>query len=77
MPHIVGQLLVLSPSNWWEATNDKGEKRNIKASTIEPPLGSGPYKIKQVTPGRSITYERVDDYWGKDVNVNIGTLQYG
>ncbi len=72
LPHIVGQLLVL-PKHWWEGKNDKGEKRNIKASTIEPPLGSGPYKIKQVTPGRSITYERVDDYWGKDVNVNIGT----
>src|SRR5215468_8954505 len=39
---------------------------------LEPPLGSGPYRIKDFVPGRSVVYERVKDYWGKDLNVNIG-----
>jgi microcin C transport system substrate-binding protein len=37
-----------------------------------PPLGSGPYRIKEFSLGRSIVYERVKDYWGQAVNVNIG-----
>ena len=41
-------------------------------STLEPPLGSGAYRIKEFAAGRSIVYERVKDYWGRDVNVNIG-----
>lgn len=41
-------------------------------TTLEPPLGSGPYKVKSVDPGRSIVYERVKDYWGKDLPVNVG-----
>jgi microcin C transport system substrate-binding protein len=45
-------------------------------TTLEPPLGSGPYRIKQVTPGRSISYERVADYWGKDLPVNRGQWNY-
>ena len=39
---------------------------------LEPPLGSGPYRIREFTPGRSIVYERVHDYWGHAINVNIG-----
>jgi microcin C transport system substrate-binding protein len=45
-------------------------------TTLEPPLGSGPYRIKDVRPGRSVTYERVDDYWGKDLAVNKGFWNY-
>jgi microcin C transport system substrate-binding protein len=45
-------------------------------TTLEPALGSGPYRIKEVTPGRSITYERVADYWGKDLPVNKGQWNY-
>jgi hypothetical protein len=44
----------------------------LGSTTLEPPLGSGPYRIKEFTPGRSIVYERVKDYWGQSVNVNIG-----
>ena len=71
LPQIVGQLNIL-PKHWWEGTDKNGNKRDIGATTLEPPLGSGPYKIKEFSPGRSITYERVKDYWGKDLNVNIG-----
>ena len=41
-------------------------------TTLEVPLGSGAYKVKSIDAGRSIVYERVKDYWGKDLPVNIG-----
>jgi microcin C transport system substrate-binding protein len=71
LPQIVGQLMVL-PQHWWEGTDKNGNKRDITLSTLEPPLGSGPYRIKEATPGRDIVYERVPDYWGKSLNVNVG-----
>ncbi|CAK0761441.1 microcin C transport system substrate-binding protein [uncultured Gammaproteobacteria bacterium] len=57
------------------------EKRDISQTTLEPPLGNGAYRIKEVDAGRSITYERVADYWAKDLPVNRGlynldTLRY-
>lgn len=42
------------------------------AATMQPPLGSGPYKMGQVRPGTSITYELVEDYWARDLPVNVG-----
>ncbi len=75
LPQIVGQLPVL-PKHWWEGTDAKGNKRDIAATTLEPPLGSGPYRLKDFAPGRSIAYERVADYWGKDLSVNIGTNNF-
>jgi microcin C transport system substrate-binding protein len=71
LPQIVGQLIIL-PKAWWEGTDQDGKKRDIGSTTLEPPLGSGPYRIKEFAPGRSIVYERVKDYWGSAVNVNIG-----
>jgi microcin C transport system substrate-binding protein len=71
LPQIVGQLNVL-PKHWFEGTDKNGNKRDIAATTLEPPLGSGAYRVKDFVPGRSVTYERVKDYWGKDLNVNIG-----
>jgi microcin C transport system substrate-binding protein len=71
LPQIVGQLNVL-PKHWWEGTDKAGNKRNIANTTLEPPLGNGAYRIKEFVPGRSIVYERVKDYWGKDLPVNIG-----
>ncbi|UCH25653.1 MAG: ABC transporter substrate-binding protein [Trueperaceae bacterium] len=64
LPVIMGQLPIL-PKHYWE-------ERDFTETTLEPPLGSGPYKIKELDPGRSITYERVEDYWGQDVPVNVG-----
>ncbi len=75
LPQIVGQLTVL-PKHWWEGTDAKGKKRDVTQTTLEPPLGSGPYRIKDFAPGRSIVYEKVADYWGKDVNVTVGTNNF-
>jgi len=71
LPEVLGQLTIL-PKAWWEGNDQDGKKRDIGSTTLEPPLGSGPYAIKEFTPGRSIVYERVRDYWGSAVNVNIG-----
>src|SRR5262245_6867703 len=71
MPMILGQLRIL-PKHWWEGTDGSGEKRDIGATTLEPPLGNGAYRIKEFVPGRTVVYERVKDYWAKDLNVNIG-----
>ncbi|MYM56141.1 extracellular solute-binding protein [Thalassovita mangrovi] len=46
--------------------------RDFAESTLEPPLGSGPYELLSVDPGRSVSYKRRDDYWAKDLNVNVG-----
>ena len=75
LPHIVGQLSVL-PKHWWEGTDKSGKKRDVTQTTLEPPLGSGPYWLKDFVAGHSIVYEKVADYWGKDVNVTIGTRNF-
>ena len=71
LPMIVGQLNVL-PKHWWEGTDSSGKKRDITATTLEAPLGNGAYRVKSFEVGRRVVYERVNDYWGKDVNVNVG-----
>ncbi len=57
LPQIIGQLTVL-PKHWWEGTDKNGKQRNIGETTLEPPLGSGPYRIKDFSAGRTIVYER-------------------
>ncbi|MTW16874.1 ABC transporter substrate-binding protein [Rhodoplanes serenus] len=71
LPQIVGQLSVL-PKHWWEGTDAQGRRRDVGATTLELPLGCGAYRIKDVVPGRTITFERVKDYWGRDLPVNVG-----
>ncbi len=71
LPQIVGQLTVL-PKHWWEGSDKNGNKRDIGATTLEPPPGSGAYRVKEFSPGRNIVYERVKDYWGEHLNVNVG-----
>jgi microcin C transport system substrate-binding protein len=68
LPLIAGQIAVL-PRHYWEG-------REFEATTLEPPLGSGPYRVVDVDPGRSITYERVPDYWGRDLPVNRGRYNF-
>ncbi len=75
LPQIVGQLPVL-PKHWWEGADKNGKKRDITQTTLEPPLGSGPYRLKEFAPGRALVYEKVDDYWGKALNVVIGTRNF-
>ncbi len=71
LPQIVGQLNVM-PKHWWEGTDEQGRKRDISQTTLEKPLGCGAYRIKDFTAGRTISYERVANYWGQKVNVNVG-----
>lgn len=71
LPQIMGQLNVL-PKHWWEGTAQDGRKRDVAQTTLEPPLGSGPYRLKSFDAGRSSIYERVKDYWGANLNVNVG-----
>ncbi|WDR04986.1 extracellular solute-binding protein [Devosia rhodophyticola] len=71
LPKILGQLMVL-PRHWWEGSDAKGNKRDIGASTLEPPLGSGPYEIGSFEAGRTITYRRVKDYWGINHPTQVG-----
>jgi microcin C transport system substrate-binding protein len=80
LPLILGQLLVL-PQHWWEGTDAKGNPRDIGASTQEPPLGSGSYKLATFDAGKTITYERVPDYWATEKPTEVGqnnfdTLKY-
>src|SRR5207302_6996891 len=60
------------PKPWWEGTDASGNKGDVGATRLEPALGCGPYRIKSFAAGRTVIYERVKDYWGKDLNVNIG-----
>ncbi|HEX5245147.1 MAG TPA: extracellular solute-binding protein [Tepidisphaeraceae bacterium] len=71
LPQIVGELVVL-PKHYWEGTDSQGHKRDISQTTLEPPLGSGPYRIKDFTAGRTLALERVKDYWGANLPVQIG-----
>ena len=64
LPLTLGQLVVLPKAYW--------AKREFDKVTLEPPLGSGPYKVGRVVPGRYITFERVKDYWAADIPTGKG-----
>lgn len=69
LPLILGQLPVL-PEHYWK-------DRDFQSTTLQPPPGSGPYRIATVDPGRSIGYTLVEDYWGRDLPVNVGRHNFG
>lgn len=71
LPLILGQLTVL-PQHWWEGQDADGKTRNIAESTLEKPMGSGPYRLESFDAGRSITYQRVEDYWGLNHPTQVG-----
>jgi microcin C transport system substrate-binding protein len=64
LPLIIGQMPVFSKADW--------QGKDFEATTLKPPMGSGPYKIAAFEPGRSVTLQRVPDYWGKDLPINVG-----
>jgi len=73
LPLILGLMPVLPR----HATNEDA----FEQTTLKPPIGSGPYVIAQVDPGRSVTLRRNPAYWGRDLAVNKGlwnfdTLQF-
>ncbi len=71
LPIILGQVMVL-PQHWWEGKDANGKPRNIGASTLEPPMGSGPYKMASFSAGSSITFQRDPNYWGASEPTEIG-----
>jgi microcin C transport system substrate-binding protein len=75
LPSIVGDFPIL-PKHWWEGKDAKGQQRDISKTTLEPVMGSGPYRIASVQPGAAIRYELRDDYWGKDLPINIGQYNF-
>lgn len=75
LPLLVSQLAVI-PWQYWTGRNANGEARDLSRTTLEPPLGSGPYRIKSFEPNRTIVYERVKDYWAKDLPVMRGQFNF-
>ena len=68
LPVIMGQLPVL-PLHYWK-------DRDFSATTLEPPLGSGPYRVTRFEPGRFVEAERVEDYWAKDLPIKRGQYNF-
>jgi microcin C transport system substrate-binding protein len=75
MPQILGQLMIL-PKHWWEGQGADGKSRDIRATTLEIPLGSGPYALESINVGRSALYRREPTYWGQKLNVNRGHYNF-
>lgn len=64
----LGELPVLPAHHW--------ENRSFGDTTFQPGLNSGPYRITNVSPGRRVTFERVEDYWGRDLPINRGKYNF-
>ena len=75
LPQIVAELQIV-PKHWWEGVNARGEKRDMGRSSLEIPLGSGPYRIREFEAGRSVTFERAPDWWAKDLPVARGQYNF-
>jgi len=69
LPQIVGQLLPVLSKKYFET-------HEFSKTTLTPILGSGPYRVKEFEANRFITYERVPDYWGKDLPINKGLYNF-
>ena len=67
LPLIIGQMKILSKKYWEDKFED---------ILLESPVGSGPYRVKNFKAGRTIEFERVDDYWGKNLSVNKGRFNF-
>lgn len=65
LPLILGQLVVL-PRHWWEG-------RDFSRPLLDPPLGSGPYRLESFQPGRTVTYRRVENWWGASLPTERGS----
>lgn len=68
LPQIMGQLPVMSKA-WWST-------REFGATTLEAPMGSGPYRVSEVEPNRRVVLERVRDYWGRDLGLSKGRYNF-
>jgi len=61
---VIGKMHII-PEHYWR-------ERDFEETTLEIPLGSGPYRLVEVDPGHTVTYELVEDYWGRNIPVNKG-----
>ncbi|MFN3624392.1 MAG: extracellular solute-binding protein [Hyphomicrobium sp.] len=52
------------------------DPKAFEDTTLAPPIGSGPYKVSRIDPGRSITFARDPNYWGRDLPVNRGRFNF-
>lgn len=68
LPLILGQMPVLSKKDW--------QNKDFEATTLQMPLGSGPYRLKSFEVNRFIIYERNPEYWGADLPVNKGQYNF-
>ena len=68
LPLILGQMPIFSKAYW--------SKHDFGRASLDKPVSNGPYKIKSFQPGRSITYERDDNYWAKDLPINQGRYNF-
>jgi len=68
LPLILGQMPIL-PAHYWE-------DREFGENGLTPPVGSGAYRIATFEAGRSIVYERIKDYWAKDLGVRKGRFNF-
>lgn len=75
LPQIVGGLPVLA-RHFWTGVDDKGEPRDVARGSLEVPIGAGPYRVGAFEGGRRIVYERVTDWWAKDLPVARGQWNF-
>jgi microcin C transport system substrate-binding protein len=68
LPLIIGQLPIL-PSHYWQ-------DRTFGDNGLDRPVGSGPYRIGKFEAGRSVSYDRVKDYWARDLGPRKGRFNY-
>lgn len=71
-PLALGQLSYVLPRHFWTGKDARGVPRDFTRGALEPPLGSGPYRVGRFEPGRFIEYLRVKDHWGRALPVNVG-----
>lgn len=64
LPLILGEMPILSEAYF--------KKNPFEAATVTPPLGSGPYRVVEASPGHRVTYERVKNWWAQDLPINKG-----
>ena len=69
LPLIIGYQLPIFSKKYWS-------NKQFDKTTLDPPVGSGPYLISDLQPGRSITLKRDPNYWGKNLNVNRGRYNF-
>ena len=71
LPQIIGQITPLA-KHYWEGKDASGKSRNVAETTLEPPLGNGPYRVKKSITGQFVAYERIKNHWSENLGVRKG-----